>query len=96
VIRQEMGIDMTDLGDVAERSNDEIQQLLWKVLSEPQPALTTPAIAPTRPESISEGKALELSLDEILEKIQRDIVEGQSVPLALLPFDEIEHLELRV
>jgi hypothetical protein len=72
---------MTDLDDAPERSNDEIRRLLRQVLSEPQSAPTAPAAASTRSQSISEGKTPELSLEEILQKIQRDIAEGRPIPL---------------
>jgi hypothetical protein len=39
------------------------------------------AAAAIRPQSISDGKAPELSLDQILQKIQRDIAEGRPIPL---------------
>jgi hypothetical protein len=74
---------MTDLGDAPERSNDEIRRLLRQVLVEPQsaPRTSAPATAAIRAPSISDGNAPELSLDQILQKIQRDIAEGRPIPL---------------
>jgi hypothetical protein len=77
---------MTNLGDAPERSNDEIRRLLRQVLVEPQSAPTTSVpTAAIRPQSVSDGKAPELSLDQILQKIQRDIAEGRPIPLGLSP-----------
>ena len=71
---------MTDLDDAPERSGDEIRRLLQQVRSVPHSAPTAPAAASTRVQSMSEGKAPELSLEEILQKIQRDIAEGRPIP----------------
>jgi hypothetical protein len=77
---------MTNLGDAPERSNDEIRRLLRQVLVEPQSAPTTSVpTAAIRPQSISDDRASEISLDQILQKILRDIAEGRPIPLGLSP-----------
>ena len=72
---------MTDLGDNGKHSTDEIRRRLRQIPAERRSTPTTPIIEPTRPQPISEGVAPELSLDEILLKIQRDIAEARPVPV---------------
>ena len=62
-----------------EISETEILLLLNRVIAENKSASTAPV--GERPQSLAAAPALrELSLDEILQKIQRDIAEG--IPLA--------------
>jgi hypothetical protein len=57
-------------------TDDEIYSLLRQVLAEQQSA-PTPASAPKQPQSISGADdTRELSFDEILQKIQREIADG--------------------
>jgi hypothetical protein len=63
-------------GAKPELRQDEILLLLSRVIAEEKSVPTAPAAE--RPQSPSAVRvALELSLDEILQKIQRDIAEGR-------------------
>jgi hypothetical protein len=66
---------MTDPDDDRDPLADQIRRPIRQVTAEQKSASTNPNTA-TRPQSISKGIAPERSLDEILQKIQRDIKEG--------------------
>jgi hypothetical protein len=66
---------MSDPAAAPEYSDDEIYRLVRQVLAEQQ-SVPTPASVPTQPQSISGPDVTrELSLDEILQKIQRAIAD---------------------
>jgi cell division protein FtsN len=71
----------TDPDDDRDQLADEIRQLIRQVAAEQKSAPTKPNTAATRPQSPLEGTAPDRSLDEILQKIQRDIKEGQPFPV---------------
>jgi hypothetical protein len=66
----------TDPDDDRDQLADQIRRLIRQVNAEQKSASPNPNSAATRPQPISKGIAPERSLDEILQKIQRDIKEG--------------------
>ena len=75
---------MTSPGAGLEYSMEEIQRLLKRIRAEDTSAPTTPGSAPiNKPSTLSQpqsrpalGVTRELSLDEILQKVQREISDG--------------------
>ena len=71
----------TDPDDDRDQLADQIRRLIRQVTAEQKSASTNPNTAATRRQPISKGIAPERSLDEILQKIQRDIKDGQPIPV---------------
>ena len=70
---------MTDSRSNREYSTDEIIRLLQQIAEEK--SASPPVAAPTQPRSKSAAVVTrELSLDEILQKIQHEIAQGQPTP----------------
>ena len=72
---------MIDASDGRDYSTEEILRLLRQVSAEQQPTPQAPVMRP-RPSipDLETGAAAELSIDEILQKIQREIADERPVP----------------